>query len=1092
MVEKLNDSELFKGIFQSSVEGILVVDEQGQIIKANPSIEKMFGYELGELVGKKVENLIPHQFEKSHENHRKGFAKSPSSRAMGKGEDLWGLKKDGVQIPLEISLSPTEIKDEHLVVAFVVDITERLLAQKKAAINTEKMNEAQSLAHIGSWFWNLKTGERNWSDEFYRICGLPPGDKQLTKETAFSFIHPDDRQETKASVDFAIENGTAFSNKVRIVRKDGTVRYITAHGRASYDAVGEPLEWFGTIQDITEQKEIEQRLEDNLAKNKALLNALPDMTFILNHDGKFLDSYTPEPEKLFASPDGLVGGYIHELLPAHIAEAVRKGMDKTIETGELQFVEYNFDGENGRQFYEGRIVPMGKNKLLTIIRDITQERAIEDILYVRNRALGATASGIIICDTQKPDFPIIYGNEAFTRITGYEKEDFMGKNCRFLQDEDKEQIEIKTMAVAIEKGEACRVVLRNYRKDGSLFWNDISITPIYNSKKIMTHFVGVQNDVTTHKINEFFKIGQSHVMDMIIQHEPLKSIAYKIIETIETAIPNCQGSILLLDKISGKLEKLAAPNLSETYTKAIENMFVGPGNGSSGTTAYLKEEVIVSDTFNNPLWENFRDLALKENIKACWSFPIFSSNKELLGTFAIYFPVSRIPLDTEKEIIYNITQATSVAIDQHNEGVALKNSREELAAYAGALESKVADRTVELKDMVQKLVESNLSLEDQIQITKTAENSAIDSQKLLETIFKNFPRGFVGVVDFNMSVVFIEGEDLDAVGFREAIQVGKRIDELSNVPTQLKKKVKENVQKTLKGEHCSFEVKVENISYLVNTTPLFNEDHVVTRALLVYNNISDQKRVEVEIRNTLEKEKELNELKSRFISMASHEFRTPLSTILSATNLIERQNEVGQEEKRIKYISKIKVSVKNLVGILNDFLSLSKLEEGKVISQPALFDLVEFLESLVEEIQGVKKAGQVIEFVKSQSNIDVQLDPKLLRHIVYNLLSNAIKYSQENKKISLKIDTKNTNLFIEVTDQGIGIPTEDQVHLFQRFYRAKNAANYEGTGLGLNIVRQYVLLMEGNITFKSNLDQGTTFTIELPLNLLKNEKNTTY
>ncbi|MGS0527089.1 hypothetical protein ACU8V7_20015 [Zobellia nedashkovskayae] len=125
------------------------------------------------------------------------------------------------------------------------------------------------------------------------------------------------------------------------------------------------------------------------------------------------------------------------------------------------------------------------------------------------------------------------------------------------------------------------------------------------------------------------------------------------------------------------------------------------------------------------------------------------------------------------------------------------------------------------------------------QITKTAENSAIDSQKLLETIFKNFPRGFVGVVDLDLAVVFIEGEDLDTVGFRDAIQVGDRIDKLSNVPIELKKKVKKNVQKTLKGEHCSFEVKVQNISYLVNTTPLFNENNVVIRALLVYNNISD-------------------------------------------------------------------------------------------------------------------------------------------------------------------------------------------------------------------------------------------------------------
>ncbi|WP_158976432.1 PAS domain S-box protein [Cellulophaga sp. L1A9] len=1092
MIDNYKDSELFKGIFESSVEGILVVDPQGLIIKANPSVEKMFGYELGELVDKKVEDLIPHQYGKSHEKHRKYFANSPATRIMGKRENLSGLKKDGSQIPLEISLSPTKINDEDLIVAFIIDITARLLALKKAAVNAEKMDEAQSLAHIGSWVWNLQTNQKNWSDEYYRICGLKPGDELLTNESAYQFIHPEDQQGAIDAVDFAIKSHTAYSNKKRLIRTDGSVRHILAHGKASYDANGMPLEWFGTIQDVTDQIATAQKLEENSAKNKALLEALPDMMFILDYEGKFIDCYTPDPEKLFAPSATLIDGYIDKLLPAHIYEAVRLGMDKTIESKELQFVEYDFEDEKGRQFYEGRIVPMAKNRLLTIIRDITAERAIEDILYVRNRALGATASGIVICDARLPDLPIIYGNEAFIKMTGYEKIDFMGKNCRFLQGDDEDQNEIKLMAAAIQKGEDCRVVLRNYRKNGSLFWNDVSITPIYNNKKILTHFVGVQNDVTTQKIEEFFKIGQSHVMDMIIQHEPLKSIAYKIIETIETAIPNCQGSILLLDNETGKLQKLAAPSLSETYTHAIEKMFIGPKCGSSGTTAYLKEELIISDTLNNPLWDAFRELALKDNIKACWSFPIFSSNKELLGTFAIYLPISRSPLATEKEIIYNITQAISVAIDQHNEGVALKNSRDELTIYAAALENKVAERTVELKDIVQKLVESNLNFEDQIQITKTAENNAIASQKLLDTIFKNFPRGFVGVVDLDLSVVFIEGEDLDVVGFRDAIQVGIKIDELRKVPIELKKNVKKNVLKTLNGEHCSFDVKVRGISYLVNTTPLFNEKSEVIQALLVYNNISDQKRIEVEIRNTLQKEKELNELKSRFISMASHEFRTPLSTVLSATNLIERQNEAGQEEKRIKYISKIKSSIKNLVGILNDFLSLSKLEEGKVIAEPILFDFVEFSDALVEELQGIKKIGQEIAIVYSSYSIQVQLDPKLLRHIVYNLLTNAIKYSEENTKILLKISTKDTKLLIEVTDQGIGIPDEDQGYLFQRFYRAKNATNFQGTGLGLNIVKQYVLLMEGDISFQSKLNHGTTFIVELPLNLSKYEKNTTY
>lgn len=1091
MAEKLTDGDLYKGIFESSLEGILVVGQDGLIIKANSSVEKIFGYESGELTHKTVEDLIPHQFKKSHTNHRKYFANKPTRRAMGDRGDLWGVKKNGTQIPLEISLNPTKIHDENVVVAFVIDITKRLLALKKAAINAEKMNEAQSLAHVGSWVWNLRTNEREWSDEFYRICGLPPGDDRLTPENAIEFIHPDDRQATADAVNYAIKNHTSFAYKKRIIRADSSMRYIVANGKATYDEDGNPLEWFGTIQDITEQKETEKQLENNLSKNKALLGALPDMMFILNHGGEFIDCYATEPEKLFAPSATLIGANIKEVLPDHIYKEVRKGMDKTIESDELQFIEYDFEDENGRQFYEGRIVPMNENQVLTILRDITEEKVIENVLYVRNRALAVTANGIIICDAQKPDCPIIYGNEAFTKTTGYEREDFIGKNCRFLQGEDKGQPEINKMSDAIKKGEECRVVLRNYRKDGSLFWNEISITPIYNSRKVLTHYVGIQSDVTAHKVNEIFKIGQSHVMDMIIQHEPLKSIAFKIIEIIETAIHNCKSSILLLNKESGKLEKLAAPTLSDNYTKAIEKMFVGPDNGSCGTTAYFKEEVIVADTLRDPLWVNFQELVLKDKIKACWSFPIFSSNKELLGTLAIYFPISRRPLDTEKEIIYIITQAISVAIEQHNVSVALDNSREELSTYAEALENKVNDRTVELKEMVQKLVESNLSLEDQIQITKSAENSAISSRKLLESIFDNFPGGFVGVVDLDLRILFIEGEDLDLLGFREYIHVGDTIDDLNELDVEVREKIKEKIQKTLEGEHCSFELVIQDKAYLVNTTPLFNEEQEVEHALIVYNNISDQKRVEVEIRNTLTKEKELNELKSRFISMASHEFRTPLSAILSATNLIERQNGEGLEEKRLKYINTIKISIKNLVAILNDFLSLSKLEEGKVIAMPTIFNFIEFSKDLVEEIQGIKKPGQDIEIVNNQHKIEVGLDFKLLRHIVHNLLSNAIKYSDENTKIILKIAIKNTKLIFEVTDQGIGIPAEDQAYLFQRFYRAKNATNFQGTGLGLNIVKQYVLLMNGDIGFQSELDKGTTFTVKLPLNLMKNEKNTT-
>lgn len=229
----------------------------------------------------------------------------------------------------------------------------------------------------------------------------------------------------------------------------------------------------------------------------------------------------------------------------------------------------------------------------------------------------------------------------------------------------------------------------------------------------------------------------------------------------------------------------------------------------------------------------------------------------------------------------------------------------------------------------------------------------------------------------------------------------------------------------------------------------------------------------------LAREKELSELKSRFMSIASHEFRTPLTTILSSASLIERYNKEDQQESRIKHTARIKSSVKNLTDILNDFLSLDKLEQGKVqvIKEP--MDLHELLSEIIEELNGTLKAGQVI-LLFYNGRKKINQDKKIIRNILLNLFSNAIKYSGENKPVSLFIDVENDLVSIKVKDEGIGIPEEEQKNLFGKFYRAGNAINIQGTGLGLNIVKRYVELLEGNITFESRQNEGTVFIVSFP------------
>ncbi len=241
-----------------------------------------------------------------------------------------------------------------------------------------------------------------------------------------------------------------------------------------------------------------------------------------------------------------------------------------------------------------------------------------------------------------------------------------------------------------------------------------------------------------------------------------------------------------------------------------------------------------------------------------------------------------------------------------------------------------------------------------------------------------------------------------------------------------------------------------------------------------------------ELRKAFEKEKELSTLKSRFVSMASHEFRTPLTAILSSADLIEAYNREDQQPKRKKHTGRIKSSVANLTGILNDFLSLSRLEEGKIAPDPHNFFLDSFCKSILEDLEGMLKPGQKINYSGVPPETQVYLDKKFLKNIVYNLLSNALKYSGPDQPVDCSIQIEGETFNLIVADQGIGIPEEEQQHLFTRFFRAHNVENIQGTGLGLNIVKRYVEMLDGAISFESKLNKGTTFHVQLPLNPSKN------
>jgi len=228
------------------------------------------------------------------------------------------------------------------------------------------------------------------------------------------------------------------------------------------------------------------------------------------------------------------------------------------------------------------------------------------------------------------------------------------------------------------------------------------------------------------------------------------------------------------------------------------------------------------------------------------------------------------------------------------------------------------------------------------------------------------------------------------------------------------------------------------------------------------------------------KEKELNQLKTRFVSMASHEFRTPLSSIQLSATLIDKYTPKQDTENIEKHTGKIKNAVGNLTTILNDFLSLEKLEAGKVEVNPTWFNIVSFAEEIVEEMQLISKQDQHIIYEHQGVSAQVYLDINLLKNSIINLISNAVKYSGENTMIQFNSILKDDELIIEIKDNGIGIPETDLHNLFEPFFRAHNTGSIPGTGLGLNIVKRYASLMNGTVSCESAQNIGTTFLLKFP------------
>lgn len=914
MNENITNSDLYRSIFESSLVGLIVVDQLGSILIANESAERMFGYVEGELVQRAIHSIIP--------VGKNDVIATELNEVVVGSHQFFGREKKGGKFPIDIRIAPTLVKGHNLKVIYCKR-ADRPVFESDRKFRATVTNVA-GIVYSGST-------TKPWTMEFISeasntITGFAPdqfyGNAKLGWE---SLIHPEDLPVVEEQLNRAVMDKGCYRLLYRIVTINKEIKWIREQGCCIMDENDIPYRREGFMQDHTEFKTMENTLVMEQKLLRQYMDTSPSMFLVINRQQRV----------------ELVNKRTCEILGLHQETILHKNwFTNFIPARDKKRLTALFEGifqdkPDLPNFYENHIVAKGgeerliswcnatlknaHNETIGVVSsglDITETKLVQDSLHIRNRALEVVGNGIVIVDAEHAERPIIYSNRSFTRITGYGAGEVLGENCGFLLKGDRDQPEIFQLSQAMEQGRPCRVLVRSYRKDGTLFWNDLSITPLYGQDKNVTHFIGVINDVTE-----------------------------------------------------------------------------------------------------------------------------------------------------------------------------IRDAKKKLEEYAQKLEDTVEERTKEVKSTVQKLVSTSLNLEDQLVETQRAEKKARLNRALFTAIAHNFPNGVIMVFNSNYELVYVEGEEMDRFKIKKSDLEGVSIEAIPAFSQEQLKKIKSGIRKTLRGGNISFEVDLYDQCYAVNTTPLYSDEKKIRWALFVYNNVNEQKEVQHKLERTLTVEKELNELKSRFISMASHEFRTPLSAILSSATLIGKQNGPGKEDRRMKHVSRIRTNVKDLVVILNDFLSLSKLEEGKVQVKPQSFELIQFTKMLLDEMEPNKKDGQEIVIRCPEPAISVFLDQKLLNHILINLLSNAIKYSEEQQMILIEIGVKGETLGIEIKDKGIGIPKEEQKNLFNRFFRADNATNFQGTGLGLHIVKQYTELLGGSISFKSQVGVGSTFNIELPVNINGYEKN---
>ncbi|MBD1924397.1 PAS domain S-box protein [Microcoleus sp. FACHB-831] len=920
-----------------------------------------------------------------------------------------------------------------------------------------------------------------------------------------------------------------------------------------FDATGKPEYLLGISEDITSRKQAEKTLRRQLAA----VEAATDGIAILNKNVEYIYLNDSHVQTFgYGNAEEMIGKAWKDLYHQDELERIESDIfPNLLEKG-------NWQGEALGQKRDGTTFPVeisltliSDGGMICVCRDITARKQAEETLRLRDRAIAASSNGIVICDARVPDLPMIYVNPAFERMTGYKAEEVLGRNCRFLQSGDRHQPELTKLRDALQEAKDCTVVLRNYRKDGTLFWNELSIAPMYDAAGNLSQYIGIQTDITERKVaEEELQQAKEHLQAVLDAVPGFVSwigsdLRYKGVNRHLAASYNLSPDAFVgqtLDFLEKKSEcagfmhqfltsqDLAASQVIQTkVNNSIRDYLIVAQKYQQGSAAVSvaiditerkqAEEALreseerfrqMAETIHEVFWiaspDRTQVLYVSSAYEKIWGYSCESLYEQPSSWMNAIHREDRERLIAALETQvrggydeeYRIVRKDGTICWIRDRAFPVTNEAGEISRIVGLAEDitkrKQTEEEVRFLQIITKAVFDSEDFHAALRIAL---------EKVCEATGWDFGEAWIPRPDgtvLECSPAWYTRSDLlhefrrlseevtfaPGVGMPGRVWVSQEPEWRRDVSIE-SKQVYPRVHLALKaGLKAALAIPiVANDSVLAVLVFYMFESREEDRRLIELISASTElglfiqrKRTEEEVIKALEKEKELGELKSRFISMTSHEFRTPLTAILGSAELLEHYGHKWPEEKKLNYILRIQSNVKHLVQLLEDVMLIGKAEARKVEFKPSPIDLVQFCLVVVEELQLTSGSQHKIEFTVRGTCSDACMDEKLLRHILTNLLTNAIKYSPQGGVIDFELSCGDGSAVFQIKDRGIGMAAEDLPRLFESFYRAKNVGKISGTGLGLAIVKNSVELHGGAIAVTSEIDRGTTFTVTLPLN----------